>query len=67
MNRKYFISVSLMTAVIPLGGWLAEHLIQAVPLSFVLFAKWFVFSAVGLRLLVAGIQQSVKPSFTATG
>ena len=65
MNKKYLISVSLMTFVIPIAGFLAEHFIQNNPLTFVLFAKWFIFSAVGLRLFVAGIQQSTNPAFTA--
>jgi hypothetical protein len=65
MNKKYFISVSVMTFVIPIVGFLAEHFSQNVPLTFELFGKWFIFSAVGLRLFVAGLQQSIKPQFTA--
>lgn len=65
MNKRYFISVSLMTFVIPVAGFITEYLLTHVPLSFELFGKWFIFSAVGLRLFVAGIQQSVKPAFTA--
>ena len=65
MNKKYFISVSLMTFVIPIVGFFIEHFSQNVPLTFELFGKWFIFSAVGLRLFVAGLQQSTKPQFTA--
>ncbi len=65
MNKKYWISVSLMTFVIPVIGFISEHLSQPIPLSFELFCKWFIFSAVGLRLFVAGIQQTAKPAFTA--
>lgn len=65
MNKKYFISVSLMTFVIPILCFFAEHFSRKIPLTFELFAKWFVFSAVGLRLFVAGLQQSTKPQFTA--
>lgn len=65
MNKRYFISVSLMTFVIPVVGFLAEHFSKNLPLTFALFGKWFIFSAVGLRLAVAGIQQSAKPAFTA--
>lgn len=65
MNKRYFISVSLMTFVIPVTGFIAEHLTAVVPLTFELYGKWFIFSAVGLRLLVAGIQQTIKPAFTA--
>ena len=65
MNKRYFISVSLMTFIIPIVGFITEHLCTHIPLSVQLFCKWFVFSAVGLRLLVAGLMQSIKPSFTA--
>jgi hypothetical protein len=65
MNKKYFISVTLMTVVIPVVGFFAEHFLQNTALTFELFSKWFIFSAVGLRLFVAGIQQSAKPAFTA--
>ncbi len=65
MNKRYFISVSLMTFIIPVTGFLIEHSSRQIPFSFGLFGKWFIFSAVGLRLLVAGVWQSVKPSFTA--
>lgn len=54
-----------MTFVIPVTGFIAEHLTAVVPLTFELYGKWFIFSAVGLRLLVAGIQQTIKPAFTA--
>lgn len=54
-----------MTFVIPVIGFISEHLSQPIPLSFELFCKWFIFSAVGLRLFVAGIQQTAKPAFTA--
>jgi hypothetical protein len=65
MSKKYFISVSLMTFVIPVIGFITDHLTHQLPLSFDLFSKWFIFSAVGLRLFVAGIQQTAKPAFTA--
>lgn len=65
MSKKYFISVSLMTFLIPVAGFFTEHFSQNIPLTFELFGRWFIFSAVGLRLFVAGLQQSAKPQFTA--
>ena len=65
MNKKYFISISTMIFVIPIIGFLTEHVIQNTQLTFALFGKWFIFSAVGLRLFFAGMRQSIKPSFTA--
>ncbi len=54
-----------MTFVIPVVGFLAEHFSKNIPLTFELLGKWFIFSAVGLRLFVAGMQQAIKPQFTA--
>lgn len=65
MNKRYFIGVSAMTLVIPSAGFFAEHILHETPLTFVFFGKWFIFSAVGLRLFVAGLQQTAKPAFTA--
>lgn len=65
MNKKYLISVSLMTFVIPIAGFFTEQVLQNITPTFELFGKWFIFSAVGLRLFVAGLQQSIKPAFTA--
>lgn len=65
MSKKYFISVTLLTFIIPIVGFIIELSLENIPFTFNVFGKWFIFSAVGLRLLVAGIQQSVKPAFTA--
>ena len=65
MNKKYFISVLTMILVIPAIGFLIEQILQNIPSTFDMFAKWFIFSAAGLRLFVAGIKQSINPYFTA--
>jgi len=65
MNKRYVISVCLMVLVIPVIGSVTERILQKVPLTFELFGKWFIFSAAGLRLLVAGLQQSIRPAFTS--
>jgi len=39
--------------------------VSDIALTFELFSKWFIFSAVGLRLFLAGIRQITKPEFTA--
>ena len=65
MNKKYLISVLLLIFIIPTVGFLTEHFLQNTLLTFDLFAKWFIFSAVGLRLLIAGIRQAINPGFTA--
>lgn len=65
MNKRYLVSVSLMTFIIPLAGFLTEHFVNGTVLTFGLLGKWFIFSAVGLRLFIAGIMQSLNPAFTA--
>ena len=66
INKLYIISVSVLTFALPVICTIAQILLnRATNLSFVLFGKWFIFSAVGLRLLVAGIKQTSDPAFTA--
>ncbi|MBS1763984.1 MAG: hypothetical protein JSS90_03330 [Bacteroidetes bacterium] len=64
-NKFYIISVTTLTLVIPTIGFIAEHIITDTALTFELFSKWFIFSAVGLRLFLAGIKQVKNPEFTA--
>lgn len=64
-NKFYIISVSVLTFVFPAIGFWAEHFAIDTTLSFDLFSKWFIFSAVGLRLFLAGIKQVINPEFTA--
>jgi hypothetical protein len=65
VNKTYIIVVSLLTFIFPAIGFIVDHLISKDRFTFELFCKWFVFSAVGLRLFLAGIRQITKPSFTA--
>lgn len=67
MNKGYLISLLLTTVVIPTAGPLAEHIAGGAVLSLALFSKWFIFSAGGLRLLIAGLKQAIDPAFTASG
>lgn len=64
-NKFYIISVSVLTFVIPAIGFIVEHLVTGVGLTFELFGRWFIFSAVGLRLFLAGFKQVKDPGFTA--
>ena len=66
INKQYVISVSLLTFVLPVICSLIEVLSHKdVTFLFGLFGKWFIFSAVGLRLFLAGIKQTTNPAFTA--
>lgn len=66
INKQYLIAVSILTFVLPLLCPLAEILLNKEKIfSFELLGKWFIFSAVGLRLFAAGIKQTTNPAFTA--
>jgi hypothetical protein len=65
INKQYIIVVSFLTFFIPLVGFITEYRGSDLTQAFILFGKWFIFSAVGLRLLFAGIRQITKPGFTA--
>lgn len=62
----YEISVIIFFVVLPIVGVIADVFILKSEINtFSLMFKWFVFSGVGLRLLSAGLKQSISPSFTA--
>lgn len=61
-NVFYFISVTVLTFVLPTIGFLVEYYTTETALTFELFGKWFVFSAAGLRLFLASIKQVKKSS-----
>ena len=64
----YFVSVLLLTVVLPLGSVYADQAIlhNSLPLM-LLIGKWFAFWAGGVRLLIAGIRQQVRPRLTSEG
>jgi hypothetical protein len=65
-NKMYLISVSALTFGFPIAACAVEMLIKkGLPFSFGLISKWFIFSAVGLRLFFAGVKQVSNPAFTA--
>jgi hypothetical protein len=61
----YITSVSVLTFVLPVIGLVGEHFATGAAWAFGLYGKWFIFSAVGLRLFLAGIKQVKDPAFTA--
>jgi hypothetical protein len=63
-NKPYIISVSILTFVLPAIGTLCQYTASGPFIG--IAGKWFVFSAVGLRLFVAGIKQVTDPAFTAS-
>ena len=66
VNARYLILVSVLVVIVPVLGAFLDMGAEAQSLPFfALFGKWFIFSAVGLRLFVAGLQQTANPAFTA--
>ncbi|HLY71746.1 MAG TPA: DUF6790 family protein [Puia sp.] len=66
LNKKYIIAVSVFTVILPVICTMAEtSFFKEKLFSFALFGKWFIVSAVGLRLFTAGVKQTTDPAFTA--
>jgi len=62
----YFISVVLLLLVFPVASIAADLFwVHGTADPLALIGKCFVFWAVGVRLLIAGIRQVVQPRFTA--
>jgi hypothetical protein len=61
----YYFSVAALMFICPLLSiWISASMDHAV-FGVALAARWFVFWAVGIRLLVAGLRQIAKPRYTA--
>ena len=60
----YFVVIALTMFVLPAGSILIEWSLDQASLLW-LIGKWFVFWAVGVRLLLAGVRQYFQPAFTS--
>ena len=63
----YVATIVLLMPVFPLASIAIEAIWHGAADLVMLAGKWFVFWGVGIRLLTAGIRQSLQPSFTAVG
>ena len=62
----YFVSVLLLTIVLPLASLALDYFLLHRPLPLTaLLGRWFVFWAGGVRLFAAGLKQFFQPEFTA--
>ncbi|RZL91071.1 MAG: hypothetical protein EOP82_13810 [Variovorax sp.] len=61
----YLVVVTGLMFVFPLLSIGIDASTAGAPLDMMLVAKWYVFWAVGLRLLVAGVRQILQPRYTA--
>jgi hypothetical protein len=60
----YYAIVGLLMFVLPCASVLVEVLTTHQP-TMLLVGKWYVFWAVGVRLLLAGLRQVIQPGYTA--
>jgi hypothetical protein len=61
----YLVIVVLLMLVLPVGSIAVEYFSGGAAPLVALIGKWFVFWAVGMRLLLAGLRQFFQPRFTA--
>lgn len=61
----YYFIVAAFIVVLPIASITVEVVHAGAALSATVVAKWFVFWAVGWRLFLAGVRQTLQPSFTA--
>lgn len=61
----YFFVVAALMLVLPVLSIAIEAGAGHAPFGMMLIGKWYVFWAVGLRLLLAGIRQILQPRYTA--
>jgi hypothetical protein len=62
----YYAVIILLMAVLPAASMVIEQLAAGGAVQWLtLVGKWFVFWAVGIRLLLAGLRQIVRPALTA--
>jgi hypothetical protein len=65
LNIRYASVVTSSIIILPAIGCIADHYSKGISITFEVFSKWFIFSAVGLRLFLAGFKQITDPAFTA--
>lgn len=64
-GRGYLLMSLFFLIILPVLSLLGEFYFEKEPLSWALAGKWFVFSAIGMRLFTAGVSQASNPGFTA--
>lgn len=62
----YYVIVLLTTCALPIASIAIDYSSQPGTSLLVLIGKWFVFWGVGVRLLLAGASQALRPAFTAS-
>lgn len=61
---SYTLTIITIALVFPLALTITEILLTLHPAYLIIIEKWFIFSAIGLRLSLAGISQLLRPEYT---
>lgn len=61
----YVVMVVALMVVLPIASMFIEVRFRQMPFSAAIALRWFVFWAVGVRLLTAGLSQIIRPHYTA--
>jgi uncharacterized protein DUF6790 len=64
-SSMYFFIVLAFMFVLPAASIAIDVIVNGTPPNIAVVGKWFVFWAVGWRLLLAGAKQIVQPAYTA--
>lgn len=65
MNKLYYLSALLLIIILPLICTALDYYNDTRQILINCYFRWFIFSAVGLRLFSAGLRQALNPAFTA--
>jgi hypothetical protein len=64
-SSLYLFSILMFMLILPMTFIIYQHFHSAIPLTWQLMGKWFLFWSVGIRLFIAGLKQILQPEFTA--
>jgi hypothetical protein len=65
LQAMYYVAVGLLMFALPTLCVIADGIASPSNSLVLLIGKWFVFWAIGARLLIAGLRQIVQPRYTA--
>jgi vacuolar-type H+-ATPase subunit I/STV1 len=64
INKVYLFTILLLMLILPVISIAVDYKYHREPGLITSIGKWFIFWAIGIRLLLAGIRQTEKPAFT---
>lgn len=61
----YYVIVAALMFIFPALSIALDASLHQAPVDILIVGRWYVFWAVGIRLLLAGLRQTVQPRYTA--